>query len=199
MAKAFSETEKETISRRLKEIAASCLMGAGIRKTSVEDIAAEAGISKGGFYLFYRSKEELFFDVINDYHKKVEKTLVSQLSGMNEITAPQLTEILFSAFKEVSSSFFPKFLAGGELEYLMRKLPPEVVANHQEGDAEFFSQVFGVLPHLGESACRTYSAALRAVFLLLLHKREIGEADFDGVLRLLLSGVVRNMLSGGEQ
>lgn len=36
----------------------------GYKKTNIEDLCAKAGISKGAFYLFYASKEELFFDVI---------------------------------------------------------------------------------------------------------------------------------------
>ena len=30
------------------------------KKTNIEDLCAKAGISKGAFYLFYASKEELF-------------------------------------------------------------------------------------------------------------------------------------------
>ena len=36
----------------------------GYKKTNIEDLCAKAGISKGAFYLFYASKEELFFGVI---------------------------------------------------------------------------------------------------------------------------------------
>ena len=36
----------------------------GYKKTNIEDLCAKAVISKGAFYLFYASKEELFFDVI---------------------------------------------------------------------------------------------------------------------------------------
>ena len=32
----------------------------GVKRTSIEDVAREAGIAKGTFYLYYSSKEELF-------------------------------------------------------------------------------------------------------------------------------------------
>ncbi|MBI1277767.1 MAG: TetR family transcriptional regulator [Anaerolineaceae bacterium] len=45
---------------RILEAAAKLIAHYGYDKTTVSDIAAEAGISKGAVYLHYKSKEELF-------------------------------------------------------------------------------------------------------------------------------------------
>ena len=47
-----------------------------------------------------------------------------------------------------------------------------------------------MLPGVEGKNLELFSAALRAVFLLLLHKREIGAPIFDDVLKMLLHGVV---------
>src|SRR5215510_9648928 len=38
----------------------TCFWKSGIRRTSIEDVANEAGLAKGTIYLYFASKEELF-------------------------------------------------------------------------------------------------------------------------------------------
>ena len=45
---------------RILEAAAKLMAHYGYDKTTVSDIAEEAGISKGAVYLHYKGKEELF-------------------------------------------------------------------------------------------------------------------------------------------
>ena len=64
MPKAFSEHEKETIRAQLREKARKLFEKQGLKKTTVDELAQAAGISKGAFYLFYESKEELFLEIL---------------------------------------------------------------------------------------------------------------------------------------
>ena len=64
MPRAFSEREKEIIRGTLREKGNEYFATYGLRKTTVENLARAAGISKGTCYLFYQSKEELFFDIL---------------------------------------------------------------------------------------------------------------------------------------
>lgn len=60
MARSFTEREKENIKRSLQETCKRSWTQSGYKKTSVDDLCRQAGISKGAFYLFYESKEVLF-------------------------------------------------------------------------------------------------------------------------------------------
>ncbi len=60
MARSFTEREKENIKRSLQETCKRSWTQSGYKKTSVDDLCRQAGISKGAFYLFYESKEALF-------------------------------------------------------------------------------------------------------------------------------------------
>jgi AcrR family transcriptional regulator len=193
MAKAFSDSERETIRDRLCAAAESCLGGRGIRKTSVEELAAAARISKGAFYLFYRTKEELFFDVIMRRHEEIEGALVEKFSKIASPTSSDLADLILEFFRSTSESFFPKFLASGELELLMRRLPPELSENHLRSDAEMTGRLLSLMPGMSSAAAERYAAAFRAIFLLLLHRDEIGQEYFDGTLELLVRGVVDRM------
>ena len=64
MAKAFDDNERKLIKDKLKEGALLFIQQQGVRKTSVDELVKYANISKGAFYLFYTSKELLFFDTI---------------------------------------------------------------------------------------------------------------------------------------
>ncbi len=64
MARSFTEREKENIKRSLQEACKRSWTQFGYKKTSVDDLCRQAGISKGAFYLFYESKEALFCEVL---------------------------------------------------------------------------------------------------------------------------------------
>jgi AcrR family transcriptional regulator len=56
----------------------SCLRIYGIRKTNVEELTEAAGISKGAFYSFYPSKEELFMDILEEIEEEVRGGLMRE-------------------------------------------------------------------------------------------------------------------------
>lgn len=64
MARGFSEQEKENIKRNLVECCKKNWTKYGYKKTSVDELCRQVGISKGAFYLFYKSKETLFCEVL---------------------------------------------------------------------------------------------------------------------------------------
>ena len=64
MPRAFDERERETIRRSLLDTAERLFGHYGLKKTTVEEITREAGISKGAFYSFFASKELLFFEIL---------------------------------------------------------------------------------------------------------------------------------------
>lgn len=66
MGKAFSDEEKELINENIKKEAFELFRKNGIRKTTIGDITKKVGIAQGGFYTFYKNKEELFYDIIDD-------------------------------------------------------------------------------------------------------------------------------------
>ena len=84
MPKSYSDQEREYIKQRLKEEAAVCMAQYGIRRTTVDELVKRVNIPKGTFYLFYKSKELLLFDVILEQHEIVDQKLyeaVSRISG----------------------------------------------------------------------------------------------------------------------
>lgn len=71
MARSFTEREKENIKRSLQEACKQSWTQYGYKKTSVDDLCRQVGISKGAFYLFFESKEALFCEVLYSVQEQI--------------------------------------------------------------------------------------------------------------------------------
>lgn len=71
MARSFTEREKEDIKRCLQEACKQSWTQYGYKKTSVDGLCKQAGISKGAFYLFFESKEALFCEVLCSVQEQI--------------------------------------------------------------------------------------------------------------------------------
>ncbi|MEL7607426.1 MAG: TetR/AcrR family transcriptional regulator [Sedimentibacter saalensis] len=195
MPKSYSSHEKEYIEKRLKEEAYNCLNLYGVKKTTVDELVRRVNIPKGTFYLFYDSKELLLFDVINDLHDEIQKHFIREANLIKgRITAENLTNLLFEVYKMVDDTFLLKVMTNGELELIIRKLPNEIVEKHFRDDYAMMEKFMELIPHVKEKNVQYFSGALRGVFLTMLHKREIGEEVFDGSLKLMINGLVIQLM-----
>lgn len=192
MPKSYSDQEREYIRKRLKEEAAACMEQYGIRRTTVDEIVRRVNIPKGTFYLFYKSKELLLFDVIQEQHEIVNRELyqaISDISGA-EFSAETLTDLIFKFFKMTENMPILKLLDTGEVELLVRKLPREIVEEHFQDDTDTIEKMFALLPVKKEIDVKVISAAFHAIYYATLHKEEIGEEQYDEALRALIYGIV---------
>lgn len=197
MPKSFSDSERTYIKQRLMQEAKQSLIQYGVRKTTVDELVRRVNIPKGTFYLFYKSKELLFFDVLQAFHDEMQQKLISEIKGLNaKINAQKLSELIFKLYKTVEESFILKFITGGEMELILRKLPPEIAEKHAAEDDFNLEQLVHLVPDMRADQVPSFSAALRSIFLSMLHKHEIGEEVFDDALKIMINGVVIQMFIG---
>ena len=71
MAVSFTPKERQGIIEALRGAANKSAATVGMRKTTVDDLALQAGISKGAFYKFYPSKEHLFLDMLEQWYLQI--------------------------------------------------------------------------------------------------------------------------------
>lgn len=195
MPKSFTSDERKYIIKKLKSEAKECLNLYGVKKTTVDELVKRVNIPKGTFYLFYDSKELLLFEVINDMHDEIQGHFLREIALIKDkISCENLTELLFNVYKKVDSTCLLNIMTNGELELLMRKLPNEIVEKHLNDDNEIMEKIASSIHNIKKVNLYAYSAALRAIFLSMLHKREIGEEIFDESLKLMLKGLVIQLL-----
>lgn len=200
MPKTFTDNEREYIRKRLREEAKKCLASYGIRKTTIDELVKRVNIAKGTFYLFYESKELLFYDVICEFHDEIQEKLMKEIAEIQEdITPKQFTKLIFGLYKMVDESFMIRLLTGEEMEYLLRKLPPDIAKEHAIKDNLSIERLFAAVPQFQAADVKVTSGALRGIFLTMLYKHEIGEDVFDDALKMMIYGVVLQIFEGGIQ
>lgn len=75
------EESREQTRLRLLDAAATVLAKKGLAATSVEDIAGHAGYTRGAFYSNFKSKTDLFIELLKQDHSNVQQDLQQLLDA----------------------------------------------------------------------------------------------------------------------
>ncbi|KJQ60027.1 TetR/AcrR family transcriptional regulator [Streptococcus cristatus] len=193
MATAFTTEEKEVIRKKLHKVAKECLQRYGVKKTTVDQMAALADISKGSFYNFYSSKEILFFTVLEEYQIDVMNRLTEQLGMETTIDTNRLVQLLYDFYQDFRYSFMYTIFKNHEMELLIRRLPKEVVTNHHLIDDRMVKKIVSRINIRENISVEIVSALFRTIAMTILHIEEIGEKQFDTTLKLVIQGVVEQI------
>jgi len=195
MAVAFTDNEKMIIKEKLHDVAVQCIRRYGMRKTTVEQLTKMSGISKGSFYLFYSSKEILFFEVLESFQKRIFEELVNKLNKDNMPKKQVFIDAILQLYQSVKDSFILTIIQNNDIEYLFRKLPPELITRHHSFDDMLTVKLFEALEIEEEKKAEIFSAALRALFMTMLHEEEIG-IHYIEALKMLLTGLADQITEG---
>ncbi|RSK04236.1 Bacterial regulatory protein, tetR family [Streptococcus gordonii] len=193
MATAFTIEEKEVIRKKLHKVAKECLQRYGVKKTTVDQMAAMVDISKGSFYNFYSSKEMLFFTVLEEYQIDVMNRLTEQLGMETKIDTNRLVQLLYDFYQDFRYSFMYTIFKNHEMELLVRKLPKEVITNHHLIDDRMVKKIVSRINIRENVSVEIVSALFRTIAMTILHIEEIGEKQFDTTLKLVIQGVVEQI------
>ena len=193
MATAFTTEEKEVIRKKLHKVAKECLQRYGVKKTTVDQMAAMVDISKGSFYNFYSSKEMLFFAVLEEYQIGVMDRLTEQLGMEVKIDTNRLVQLLYDFYQDFRYSFMYTIFKNHEMELLVRKLPKEAITNHHLIDDRMVKKIVSRINIRENVSVEIVSALFRTIAMTILHIEEIGEEQFDTTLKLVIQGVVEQI------
>ena len=138
--------ERKLREERLLDAAATLLVRWGYRKTTIDDVAREAGVGKGTIYLHWKDKNELFRAAIwreqQRYTEEVQRRIAADPEGglLHRITVhgmlAALSNPLMAAIIRGKSDIFNGFLGAYDPSFL----------NQVVGDADAY---FVQLQHAG--------------------------------------------------
>ena len=110
----ISIEQREAVKKRLLEEAARHFARFGFDATNINEVATGAGYAKGTIYNYFRSKEELFGEVISEAARRtVERYQSRQISGSARTALKELAEADVSVLREEES--FMKILVSEAL------------------------------------------------------------------------------------
>ncbi|MGE7826876.1 TetR/AcrR family transcriptional regulator [Paenibacillus sp. NPDC093718] len=199
MPKKFSDEEREWIRQKLLSEARHHFEMAGLRKTSVEDLTKAAGIAQGSFYMFFGSKEELYYELILEEEQRI-RNAVLDLFPPEEVCSKESIKrfLLYSLGMMDESPLLRQMMDRGEMELLFRKLPKDLLERNFTEDQDALLPVIttwqkaGILPG---TAPESIVGMIRSLALLTLHRKEIGEEQFTSTIELLVELLSAGMLA----
>ncbi|NLI22108.1 MAG: TetR/AcrR family transcriptional regulator [Clostridiales bacterium] len=193
MAIRFTEKERNEIIKALREAAGRRAATVGMRKTTVDELALEAGISKGAFYLFYPSKEHLFVDVLEQWYQSILDKANAALHDGAALPPAQRTARMFkAAWRAMREQQMIRFCQT-ELPLLIRKLPETVMRERFQSAQDF---IVGLVERAGVRFSipkEQVTAAFMILFFSTLTATEVG-FYFDNALDVLIDGACREMI-----
>jgi AcrR family transcriptional regulator len=124
--------ERKLREERILDAAAALLVRFGYRKTTIDDVAREAGVGKGTIYLHWKDKNELFRASIwreeQRYTDELQRRLASDPQGglLHRITVhamlAALSNPLMTAILSGNSDIFNGFLGAYDQDFLNQLL-----------------------------------------------------------------------------
>ena len=103
------QQRSEETHAKILESAIKLFSNQGFNKASVDDICAEAGISKGAFYHHFKSKQELFLALLDGWLQAIDNAI----EASKDMTAPETFQQMTEAFPyifETAGDGLPMFL-----------------------------------------------------------------------------------------
>ncbi|MGF7048928.1 AcrR family transcriptional regulator [Paenibacillus sp. DS2015] len=189
MPKGFSKIEKERINEKLILAAKQFMATHGFRKMSVEDLTKAAGISKGSFYQFYNSKDELCFEVMEQLEAEQRELISGSILQPGMSAKEGFKQFLRQCFKLFETNPILSNFSKEDFEYLIRKLPEEKIAQHMKRDDDYFVRM--VEDYTKQGVFRpcdpmAVSGLFRMIILTVINREDIGEDVYPQTMELFM-------------
>jgi AcrR family transcriptional regulator len=185
MPKGFTDREKALIRAGLLEKGRELFAIYGVRKTNVEDLTRAVSISKGAFYLFFDSKEALFFELLEQVEASFQAMLLEHIARADVPPHKRMRTLLHDVLSTWKRNALFTHFTSEEQEYLFRKLPPELHQAHQGRDDAFAAEFIAAWQRTGVAIdCEPslVSGLIRALFFMSMHEQEFGEGVYPRVI-----------------
>ena len=201
MPKAWSEREKELIKKTLLSEGKKLFEKYGLQKTTVDEIVNAAQISKGSFYIFYQSKEELYFDVLDSVEQELREKIFENVFKP-EINRRDSFKSFLSQMVEILTTM-PLYeqINAANYELLLRKLPEETLQKHMDRDQESVAKYF--VNWMDKGWMRKVDLeALNGLLLILIqfvmHREEFGE-NFEATKELWIDAISSYLITDNKE
>ena len=145
MPKKYSEVEKANIKKDLRLHAERSLFHKGVKGTSVDELVNLAMIPKGTFYLFYETKEALFFDVLVSFRLQMQDEMMAMLQELDENhIVTSLTTVFAYLVENMYRRGIFRLLNEEEMHMISRKNEEDIYKKERKELLSFFRELFSL-------------------------------------------------------
>lgn len=199
MPKAFAEPEKAIIRQQLRTQGQQLFAQHGLKKTSIDDLVQAVGISKGAFYLFYDSKEELLLEILEHIESDLQTSVLTYATRADRNARQNVNALLHHFLLRWDA--YPLLKQFGQEEYmlLVRKVPAERVQRHADRDEAFITNFTAKLEQEGipmQAPPRVIVNLIKSLFFVNLHRNDLGEEEYRETMAILVDLVAGYVTEG---
>jgi AcrR family transcriptional regulator len=196
MPRAFTVLERTKIRERLINAGKNFINRAGMRLLVVDDIAREAGISKGSFYSFFPSREDFILSVFETWEKEYRSSLLADIVEGVGSPRERLERFFLEAFALIEREPGLARLGMGEIMQIMEGLPPERMAAHKEADSRAMQAAISAWVEKGIVSAEDVPALggiLASLFAIAIHRKDYPEGSYEPAIRLIAEGLAMRL------
>jgi AcrR family transcriptional regulator len=171
----------------------------GLKKTTVADITQAVGISKGSFYLFYGSKEELLLEILEQIESEGRARILEYTTHPQENARQSVSAILKSFLLTWDDYPLLKRLDKSDFDYLARKLPAERIQAHIDRDQQFIDDFTNKFERDGITLRvppRVVANLIKALFFIGIRRLDLGEEAYAECMKILIDLVAGYLTEG---
>ena len=192
MPPAFTEAERARITKVLLDTATRLFAAQGLRKTSLEELTAPAGIAKTSLYAFFASKEDLYFEAALRQSEAVRQRVIDNGLHRGTDTRDALRRFLRATVVELETNpLYRRLMAHpDEMASVAAKLTPERIRAATGGP---MADLMEFLAERVEGDPQVMLGVLRAVLLVPLHKEHLGTESCPSIVDGLIDAVVEGI------
>jgi len=186
--KAFTEPDRARIRAKLIAAGKRILNAAGIRLLVVDDVAREAGISKGSFYSFYPSREEFILSVFESWETEYRGALIREVTNGIGTPRERIERFFLGAFEILERQPGLARLGMKDIQTIIERLPPERIAAHQAEDNRVLEETFGKWMSEGvvdSGAATALRGLVPALFSIAMHKEDFPPDSYHPTVKLI--------------
>ena len=194
--KAFTSEEKDYYLKQLFEKGRLIFSKYGIKKTTVEDLTKAVGIAKGSFYMFYKSKEDLFFYILTQEISELRQNLSLKLFQSNDepyLLVKKLLNRIIESLKTNPIIAISVSLEGKEiLEREAIKKELKTYGDIKIGLQKLFTILIdkGIVIPLDPNLIVNL---VRTLFIVITNKDKLDEEFFDQTIELMIDSIAKGI------
>ena len=120
----FTDAHREQIRTRLLDEGEQRMLEAGITRMNLEQLARSAGIAKGTFYNFFKTKQHFVLAIIRRYQARRAQVLAEEgRQKRDSLTPYEAVELYLAVYDPRENPFFR--MRDSDLDWIAQKIPPE--------------------------------------------------------------------------
>ena len=189
MPSIFTDEDREAIRAQLIREGTTMMIECGITKMNLEKLAHSAGIAKGTFYNFFKTKQHFILAIIRDYQKQRFHVLEKEADEKaGSLSVYEAVRMYLSIYDPKDNPMF--HMRDKDLDWIAQKIPPSELFDAKM-DIAACSKILSCVRNLKKDIdCRIVSNFSRMIMFTLMQREYVHQEVFPQNIRMIVDMIV---------